>query len=70
MIAVEEGAAEVRLVKGETNPSNHRMPPKVPEPGHSEVPKAEATEGFEGKARWWFQIFIFIFTPTWGRFPF
>lgn len=49
MIAVEEGAAEVRLVKGEKNPSNNRMPPKVPEPGHSEVPKAEATEGFEGK---------------------
>eukprot|EP00434_Breviolum_minutum_P042202 symbB.v1.2.037549.t1/scaffold5574.1/size49343/4 len=41
MIAVEEGAAEVRLVKGGKNSSNNRMPPKVPEPGHSEVPKAE-----------------------------
>ena len=24
---------------------------------------------FTRKSRWWFQIF-FIFTPTWGRFPF
>ena len=24
---------------------------------------------FQRKTRWWFQIF-FIFTPTWGRFPF
>ena len=24
---------------------------------------------FPNKTGWWFQIF-FIFTPTWGRFPF
>jgi len=23
----------------------------------------------ENNSRWWFEIF-FIFTPTWGRFPF
>ena len=54
MIAVEEAAAEVWLMKcqtlGEKTHQAMEMQPKVPEPGHSEVPmNAEATDGLRGK---------------------
>ena len=61
--------SDVSLGQGSTAKKRKRPPSRQVEHFGKESLTAQKNGGFEYFAGWWFQTF-FIFTPTWGRFPF